>query len=152
MSQHDGSRTVPSRRTRSSGGVVYRRSPEDGEHEVALIATRGGTRWQLPKGTQEPGESSEETALREVLEETGLLTEATTFLDAINFSYWDTYRKRRPVRVRKTVDFYLMRVTGAWPSEAVLLGGFAIGAATSWLGWQAGKRPVVTGAGAPASA
>lgn len=46
----------------------------------------------------------------------------------------------------------LMRVMGAWPSEAVLLGGFAIGAATSWLGWQAGKRPLVTGAGAPARA
>jgi 8-oxo-dGTP pyrophosphatase MutT (NUDIX family) len=117
VSEHDGSQAIDSRRTHSSGGVVYRRSPEDGEHEVALIATRRGTRWQLPKGTQEPGESSEETALREVLEETGLSSTVEAFLDIIHFSYWDTYRKRRPVRVKKSVDFYLMRVTGGRLSD-----------------------------------
>ena len=51
----------------SAGGVIYRIS-ERGESEVALISTRGGTRWQLPKGTCEPGETVEETALREVAE------------------------------------------------------------------------------------
>ena len=35
-------------------------------------------------------------------------------------------------------------LVGNTPSAAVLLTGFAVGAATSWLGWQAGKRPVVT--------
>jgi hypothetical protein len=30
---------------------------------------------------------------------------------------------------------------GAVPSALVVLTGFAIGAATSWLGWQAGKKP-----------
>ena len=38
----------------------------DGHIEAALIATRGGTRWQLPKGTCEEGETPEQTALREV--------------------------------------------------------------------------------------
>ncbi len=107
----------PSRRTWSSGGVVFRRSPHDGEHEVALIATRGGTRWQLPKGTREEGESSAETAIREVEEETGLQATTVVFLEAINFSYWDTYRKPRPVRVKKTVDFFLMRATGGRLSD-----------------------------------
>jgi hypothetical protein len=29
------------------------------------------------------------------------------------------------------------------PDATIVLTGFAIGAATSWLGWQAGKRPTV---------
>ena len=34
------------------------------------------------------------------------------------------------------------------PSAAVVLAGMAIGAATSWAGWQAGKRPVAPVGGA----
>ncbi len=37
----------------------------------------------------------------------------------------------------------LLVVIGKAPSAAVVLTGFAIGAATSWIGWQAGKRPAV---------
>ena len=37
----------------------------------------------------------------------------------------------------------LLVVIGNAPSALVVLTGFAIGAATSWTGWQAGKRPVV---------
>jgi hypothetical protein len=40
---------------------------------------------------------------------------------------------------------------GNAPSAAVVMVGFAIGAATSWAGWNAGKRPVpVAGAAQPA--
>jgi len=41
----------------------------------------------------------------------------------------------------------LLGVIGSLPSAAVVLTGFAIGAATSWAGWQAGKRPTVPIAG-----
>ena len=54
----------------SAGGVAYRRA--GGDLEIALIATRSGTRWQLPKGTCESGETAEQTALREVAEEVGV--------------------------------------------------------------------------------
>ena len=37
----------------------------------------------------------------------------------------------------------LLVVIGNAPSALVVLTGFAIGAATSWMGWQAGKRPAV---------
>ncbi|HEU5286061.1 MAG TPA: hypothetical protein VFU20_06065 [Sphingomicrobium sp.] len=40
---------------------------------------------------------------------------------------------------------------GQTPSAAVVLAGFAIGAATSWAGWQAGKRPAVPVAAAAAA-
>ncbi len=91
--------------------------PRTASTKSRSIATRGGTRWQLPKGTREAGESSAETAVREVEEETGLQATTVVFLQAINFSYWDTYRKPRPVRVKKTVDFFLMRATGGRLSD-----------------------------------
>jgi len=102
----------------SSGGVAFRRLPENGAVEIALIATRGGSRWQLPKGSNEEGETSTETALREVKEEVGLLTEVVSFLDAIEFWYWDTYRKKPPELVHKRVDFFLLRVIGGTLSDA----------------------------------
>ena len=37
----------------------------------------------------------------------------------------------------------LLRAIGNAPSAVVVLTGFAIGAATSWAGWNAGKRPAV---------
>ena len=94
----------------SAGGVAYRRTGND--LEIALIATRSGTRWQLPKGTCESGETPDETALREVAEEVGLLTACECFLQAIEYWYWDTYRKETPELVHKRVDFYLLRVIG----------------------------------------
>lgn len=37
----------------------------------------------------------------------------------------------------------MMVVIGHLPSATIVLTGFAIGALTSWAGWQAGKRPAV---------
>jgi 8-oxo-dGTP diphosphatase len=102
----------------SAGGVAYRRLDGTGEIQLALIATRGGRRWQLPKGSREPAESSIETAIREVEEEVGLRTEHERFLKTIDYWYWDTYRKEVPELVHKSVDFYLLRVVGGKLSDA----------------------------------
>jgi 8-oxo-dGTP pyrophosphatase MutT (NUDIX family) len=109
------------RHDHSAGGVAYRRvhgggSPD--EVEIALIATRNGTRWQLPKGTCELGESPEQTAAREVAEEVGLETVCEGYLQPIEYWYWDTYRKDTPELVHKRVDFYLLRVVGGEISDA----------------------------------
>ena len=45
----------------------------------------------------------------------------------------------------------ILIVIGTVPSAAVVLAGMAIGAATSWAGWVAGKRPVAGGAVAQAA-
>ena len=47
---------------------------------------------------------------------------------------------------------WMLGIIGRLPSAVVVLTGFAIGAATSWAGWNAGKRPAVqvTGAAQPA--
>lgn len=52
----------------SAGGIVFRRN---GEVKILLIKDSYG-RWALPKGLIEKDESSEDAALREIREETGL--------------------------------------------------------------------------------
>jgi 8-oxo-dGTP pyrophosphatase MutT (NUDIX family) len=69
----------------TAGGVVFRRLGE--RVEILMIQDRLG-RWTIPKGHVEEGESLEQTALREVAEETGL----TQFrlgekLDKLHFFY-----------------------------------------------------------------
>jgi 8-oxo-dGTP pyrophosphatase MutT (NUDIX family) len=105
------------RRDHSAGGIAYRQDA-DGEVVIALIATHRGTRWQLPKGTCEPGESIEQTALREVKEEVGLTGQCETHLGTIEYWYWDTHRKHPAELVHKCVDFYLMRAVGGELSDA----------------------------------
>jgi len=98
------------RRDFSAGGIAYR--PVSGRIScqsgirIALIATRGRRRWQLPKGTRELGETSIETAIREVQEEVGLATVYEATLKRVEYWYWDTHRKQIPEL------FYLLRVVG----------------------------------------
>jgi 8-oxo-dGTP pyrophosphatase MutT (NUDIX family) len=95
----------PRKKTRnehSSGGAVI--STRNGARHVALIATRGRTRWGLPKGAVAQGETSEQAALREVLEETGLQAEIVRPLDTIEYFF-----RAGDTLIRKRVDFYLMR-------------------------------------------
>ncbi len=101
-------RKTPTATQVSSGGVIYR-EPGPGEVEVALIAYtgRGGERvWCLPKGGVEPNESLEQTARREVWEETGLLGDVEERLGAIQYWY---YGRQERVRYHKSVHFFLLR-------------------------------------------
>jgi 8-oxo-dGTP pyrophosphatase MutT (NUDIX family) len=54
----------------TAGGMVFRRSGA-GKIDILMIQDRKG-RWTIPKGHVEEGESFEETATREISEETGL--------------------------------------------------------------------------------
>jgi len=94
----------PRRKTRSehsSGGAVI--SIRDGQRHVALIATRGRTRWGLPKGAVFEGETSEAAALREVREETGIEARIVRPLDTIEYFF-----RAGDTLIQKRVDFYLM--------------------------------------------
>lgn len=92
----------------SAGGVVYRRDGEDIEVVLASRRTRrGDLAWGLAKGGMEAGETKEETAIREVREETGLTAEIEDSLGDTKYFYvWED------ARIRKTVHFFLMRHTG----------------------------------------
>jgi 8-oxo-dGTP pyrophosphatase MutT (NUDIX family) len=76
----------------------------DGLPYVALIATRSSTRWGLPKGAVMDGETSEQAAVREVKEETGLDAEIVRPLDTIEYFF-----RAGDTLIHKRVDFYLMR-------------------------------------------
>jgi 8-oxo-dGTP pyrophosphatase MutT (NUDIX family) len=87
--------------------VVFRRNA--GGIEVALgeQADRlsGAATLRLPKGKREEGESLEETALREVAEETGLAGRIVGKLETVHYVY---QHDGRPID--KTVHFYLMEL------------------------------------------
>jgi len=89
----------------SSGGVVYRR--HRGIIDVALIRVRD--RWSLPKGQVEEGEGLQETALREVREETGLEGKIVAKLGDITYWYTNKTKADETVRIFKRVYFYLVR-------------------------------------------
>jgi 8-oxo-dGTP pyrophosphatase MutT (NUDIX family) len=72
-----------------------------------MIATRGRSRWGLPKGAPNADETTEQAAKREVLEETGLRAEVVTLLDRIEYFF-----RANDKLIRKEVDFYLMRYEG----------------------------------------
>ncbi len=99
-------------RAESFGGVVYRRNPDEGI-DVVVVGRKDPGIFGLPKGTPNPGESVEETALREVKEETGLDVEIEKKIDVIE--YWFV-RAAIDTRFHKFVHFYLMRPTGGHTS------------------------------------
>ncbi|EPY08877.1 NTP pyrophosphohydrolase [Paenibacillus alvei TS-15] len=68
----------------SAGGVVYRRRGEG--IEIQLIQDRYG-KISLAKGKMEAGETIEQTALREIWEETGIHGRIDTKLDTIYYQY-----------------------------------------------------------------
>ena len=99
----------------SAGGVVLAELRPDAP--VALVAhrsVRGSLQWTLPKGAREEGESVEQTALREVREETGLEAELIGPLDTID--YWFVWAPER-TRYHKFVHYFLMRFVGGGFSE-----------------------------------
>src|SRR6266511_263265 len=99
----------PARRVRdavAAGGVVIREgepgpSGRAGGQEVVLAGREG--MWVLPKGTPDSDERIEETAKREVREETGLDVRIVRPLGTIE--YWFALPRQR---VHKTVHFFLM--------------------------------------------
>ena len=89
----------------SSGGIVFRQSHR-GIEVIICGRTKDGV-WGLPKGTPNEGETLEETATREVSEETGL---NATIIEKIGVvEYWFA---RSGVRYHKWVHYYLMESTG----------------------------------------
>jgi len=82
-----------------AGGLVVRAT--DGRPEVLIVRPKDGSDvWVLPKGHIEAGERPEETAAREVAEETGVVATVERLLERVTFR-----AKNEDVRAA----FYLMR-------------------------------------------
>ena len=88
----------------SAGGLVLdRRGPEARGALIGRLDRRGRLLWSLPKGHVEAGETEEETAVREVTEETGIRGAVVGKLGTIDF--WFVADGRR---IHKTVHHFLL--------------------------------------------
>ena len=96
---------LPVVREYSAGGLVF-----DDQNRVAIIARHsrsGHLEWCLPKGHIEKGETPQQTAVREVHEETGILGEVVDSIATID--YWFTGTSQR---VHKLVHHFALRQIG----------------------------------------
>jgi 8-oxo-dGTP pyrophosphatase MutT (NUDIX family) len=95
----------------SAGGLVV----DPDRQNAALIGRldrHGRLLWSLPKGHIEDGETVEQTAMREVKEETGISARVLQPLGSID--YWFVAERRR---VHKTVHHFLLEATGGELSD-----------------------------------
>jgi 8-oxo-dGTP pyrophosphatase MutT (NUDIX family) len=101
----------PTEVVQAAGGLVVRR--HDGALQIVVVHRPEQLDWSFPKGKLEPAETSEEAALREVREETGLACRLVRFIG--HTEYVD--RKGRP----KAVAYWVMEAEGGFftPNEEV---------------------------------
>jgi 8-oxo-dGTP pyrophosphatase MutT (NUDIX family) len=98
----------------SAGGLVITGLDGARENLFALLIGRGDRRgrmmWMLPKGHIEVGETPDQTAIREIAEETGIQGHILAELGTINF--W--FRAQDHV-VHKSVQHYLLQFRSGEP-------------------------------------
>lgn len=92
---------------KSCGAVVYREKDDKREY-LLIFNKKGGAKghWGFPKGHVESGETEEQTARREILEETGIETVLDTGFRAVS-----TYSPREGIM--KDVVYFAARVSDA---------------------------------------
>ena len=88
---------------KSCGIIVFRRNP------LEFLLMRHPTRWDLPKGHVDPGETDLECALRELQEETGISADDIELDETFLFEHHYSVRDRSdPDRISdKTLLIYL---------------------------------------------
>jgi 8-oxo-dGTP diphosphatase len=103
--------TAPTEVVQAAGGLVVRR--QAGQLQIVVVHRPVHQDWSYPKGKLEEGETLEDAAQREVLEETGLVCELLRFIG--HTEYVD--RKGRP----KVVAYWVMAVEAGTfvPNEEV---------------------------------
>lgn len=69
---------------RTTVGVKAAVSVLNGDGEILLLKRQGKEEWGLPIGSMKPGESMEDTASRELWEETGLIADDMRLIDLLS--------------------------------------------------------------------
>lgn len=97
----------------AAGGIVEQQTPQ-GAKIAVIYRERHGGEWSLPKGKQDAGETLQETARREVREETGCEVRFTGFAGCTHYYHGD---------LPKVVFYWKMELVGTCnfkPSGEVL--------------------------------
>ena len=90
----------------AAGGIVWKK--EKPHNKIALVHRHKHNDWSLPKGKVDTGETWEEAALREVLEETGCVGKIKKYAGSISYLLND-----KP----KVVMFWHMEIKAEKPEE-----------------------------------
>lgn len=85
----------------------------DGRARVVVVHRPRYDDWSFPKGGPSGGESVEQTALREVREETGVCCRITRKLEPVD--YW--YPSRKGNSKEKRVHYFLMETDATLPDD-----------------------------------
>lgn len=95
--------------------------------QILLCHVTGTRNWDIPKGIQDPGESTLEAAMRELFEEAGLAFDATAFEDLGVFDYrrdkrLHLYKVKAPAELAslealKCTSYFPHQTTGAITPE-----------------------------------
>jgi len=105
----------------SAGGIILKQDEDGPRILVTQHSKHKG--WDFPKGHREIYESEEQTALREVEEETGVKAEIVEKVGETKYFYYEEGE-----RVLKTVAFYLMK----YVSQGEATTAFEV-SGTKWL-------------------
>jgi bis(5'-nucleosidyl)-tetraphosphatase len=89
-----------------SYGIVPLKRKRGGGWQVLIICHQSGF-WAFPKGHAEPGETPQETALREMHEETGLNLVQFVAMEPLTESYFFVWEGEK---IHKTVIYYAAEV------------------------------------------
>lgn len=86
----------------SAGGIIFRK---DGPKTFFIVVKNSWGKWTFPKGANEEGETWQETAVREIQEETGV-KEAEILGEIGEIKFTD---KSGEEPIKKSVHFYLIK-------------------------------------------
>ena len=114
---------------KSCGALIFRL---DGGNRLYLLLHYAGGHWDFPKGHVEKGESEEQTARREIQEETGLA--ALEFLPGFREEISYSFRHNTGEEAQKQVAFFLASTS----EKLVRLSDEHIGFA--WLPYEAARK------------
>lgn len=123
------------RQEKSCGALCF--LEDEAGRRVLLVKHRAGGHWAFPKGHVEPGESEEQTACREVLEETGVKIEILP-------GYRETNHYSPCRGVMKEVVYFRARALGAdtrpQPEEIRIARFVPVAEAMALLTYDADRR------------
>ena len=109
---------------KSCGAIVFKKQKEGIKY---LLLHYGAGHWDFPKGRQEKNEKEEQTALREIKEETGI--EGIEFTDGFREAISYFYKQGKETFFKEVVFFLAQSAT-----DEVKLSSEHIGYA--WLGYD----------------
>ena len=123
----------------SAGGLVVKK--RGNRSQICLVSKKEGRVWAFPKGRINEGEALPDTAVREVLEETGHRAEVVEKLDVIEYYF---FLKENSTFYHKTVTFFLMRLVEEdaqqRDQEADSVGWYDVGVAKKKLSYLNEKK------------